>query len=67
MGSKEYDAAFWKNEYEQLRRKKNKELDEQQIKLLKFLDKTWELLKKLGMKDKDILDYYRGENNICQH
>lgn len=63
MGSKDYDAAFWKNEYEQLRRKKNKEILNQQIKLLKFMDKTWDLLKKLKVPNEVIFDYYKGDKN----
>lgn len=61
-----YDASFWKNEYENLRRHKKKEIEElkYQLELAKVQQsisarKTYDLLKTLGMKDKDIFDYYK--------
>ena len=68
MANKKYEAAFWKNEYELLRRKKNKEILNKQIQLLKFMDKTWKLLKELNIPDEVIFNYYKNEeSDICQH
>lgn len=55
---KDYDAAFWKNEYERLRRNKNKEIQRTRERISVFFDKTWTLLHELGMNDKEILEYY---------
>lgn len=53
-----YDAKFWKAEYERLRRNKNKEIQRTREQISVFFDKTWDLLHLLGMSDKEILEYY---------
>ena len=55
------EARYYKNEYENLRRKKNKELEQMNLKVLRFMDKTWKLLKLLGMPDKEIIEWYRKD------
>ena len=57
------EARYYKDEYENLRRKKNKEIDNLIIRQLKFMDVTWKLLKTLGLPNEFILDYYRKEMN----
>ena len=57
------EARYYKDEYENLRRKKNKEIDNLIIRQLKFMDVTWKLLKTLGLPNGFILDYYRKEMN----
>ena len=61
MAKINYDAKFWKNEYEQLRRKKNKQLLAERKKLLRFMDITWKLLKELKVPNQVILAYYKNE------
>lgn len=57
------EVNYWRSEYENLRRKKNREIERLKTSQALFADRTWKLLKLLGMKDKDILEYYRYENN----
>ena len=54
---------YWRCEYENLRRKKNKEISELQRKQSIFMDKTWKLLKQLGMSESEIFAYYRKDLN----
>lgn len=58
---RDYDARFWKSEYERLRRNKNKEIQRTREQIAIFFDKTWTLLHELGMKDEEIKKYYDGE------
>lgn len=55
----DYDAKFWKAEYERLRRNKNKEIDRIRWQNSVFFDKTWKLLHLLGMSDREIIEYYK--------
>ena len=55
---RDYDARFWKNEYERLRRNKNKEIQWTREQISIFFDKTWALLHELGLSDKEIMEYY---------
>lgn len=55
-----YDANFWKSEYERLRRNKNKEIQRTREQISVFFDKTWDLLHLLGMSDEEIKKYYDG-------
>lgn len=55
---RDYDARFWKNEYERLRRNKNKEIQRTREQISIFFDKTWALLHELGLDDKEIMEYY---------
>lgn len=52
---------YWQCEYENLRRKKNKQISRMKAKQKAFADKTWQLLKLLGMPENEILEYYRKE------
>lgn len=52
---------YWRCEYENLRRKKNKEISDMQRKQTIFMEKTWLLLKRLGMKESEIFAYYRKD------
>lgn len=52
------EAKYYKAEYENLRRKKNKEIAQLRLRHSIFFDKTYKLLKALGMSDKDIMKYY---------
>lgn len=54
----DYDANFWKAEYERLRRNKNKEIKQTREQISIFFDKTWNLLHELGMNDKEIIEFY---------
>lgn len=54
----DYDAKFWKAEYERLRRNKNKEIKQTREQISIFFDKTWNLLHELGMNDKEIIEFY---------
>lgn len=54
----DYDAKFWKAEYERLRRNKNKEIDKMKADQLYFFSKTWKLLHYLGLKDEEIAAFY---------
>ena len=56
----DYDAKFWKAEYERLRRNKNKEIKQTREQISVFFDKTWNLLHELGMSDEEIKKYYDG-------
>ena len=49
------------NRYETLRKEKNKELEIKQLQINRFIDKTYKLLKGLGLSDREILDWYRRE------
>lgn len=53
-----YDANFWKAEYERLRRNKKKEIERMRERQSIFFDKTWTLLHLLGMSDGEIRKYY---------
>jgi hypothetical protein len=55
---RDYDARFWKSEYERLRRNKNKEIQRTREQIAIFFDKTWALLHELGLDDKEIMEYY---------
>lgn len=58
----DYDANFWKAEYERLRRNKNKEIKQTREQISIFFDKTWNLLHELDMNDKEIIEFYgKGE------
>ena len=52
---------YWRCEYENLRRKKNKEISDMQRKQTIFMEKTWLLLRRLGMKESEIFAYYRKD------
>lgn len=54
------EERYWKAEYENLRRKKNKEIEDLKTKMAVMNRKTYELLKGLGLKDADIYVYYRN-------
>ena len=58
---RDYDAKFWKAEYERLRRNKNKEIQRTREQISVFFDKTWDLLHALGLSDEEIKEYY-GKN-----
>lgn len=58
----DYDAQFWKAEYERLRRNKNKEIQRMRERQSVFFDKTWTLLHALGLSDEEIKKYYDGTN-----
>lgn len=55
------EAKYWRAEYENLRRKKKKEIEMMKNNQIRFFDKTWKLLHILGMKDKDIIEFYKEE------
>lgn len=55
---RDYDAQFWKNEYERLRRSRKREIERLRWQTAVFTKKTWDLLHLLGMKDEEILEYY---------
>jgi len=66
MKSSDRESKYWKSEYENLRRKKKKELDMQLVNINKFMSSTWKLLKLLGMSDREILEYYKKEReDVC--
>lgn len=52
------EDRFWKSEYENLRRKKNKEIKFLRRRFSIFFDTTWNLLKELGMSEEEIIKYY---------
>lgn len=54
------DAKYYKCEYENLRRKKNKEIEDLKTKMAVMNRKTYELLRGMGLKHEDIEAYYRG-------
>lgn len=62
--SMDYDARFWKSEYERLRRNKNKEINTIRMQFSVFYDKTWKLLHLLGMSDEEIIRYYEDKESI---
>lgn len=49
---------YWRSEYENLRRKKNKEIERMKLYQSRFANKTYTLLKALGMTDEQIRRYY---------
>lgn len=53
--------SYWKCEYENLRRKKNKEIEQMKNNQIRFFSKTWKLLKLLGIPDNEILEFYSKE------
>ncbi len=54
------DAKYWRCEYENLRRKKNKEIETLKYQMAAMSRKTYDLLKAIGLSHKDIEVYYRG-------
>ena len=52
------EEHYYRNEYEQLRRRKNKEIETQRQRFHDFVIATYKLLKLLGMREKDIFNYY---------
>lgn len=53
------EANLWKCEYENLRRKKNKEIEKLKRQQAEMCDITFNLLKTLGMNEEDICEYYK--------
>lgn len=53
------EAKYWRAEYENLRRKKKKEIEVMKNNQIRFFDTTWKLLHELGMKDQEIIEYYK--------
>ena len=58
MKASDREAHYWKAEYECLRRRTLKENRQLKVKFHNHVIKTWKLLKALGMKEKEIIDYY---------
>lgn len=56
------EAKYWKCEYENLRRKKKKEIENLKLEQAKMCDITYDLLIQLGMKPQEIFDYYKMKN-----
>ena len=54
------EDKYWRCEYENLRRKKNKEIEDLKIKMASMSRKTYELLKAMGLSHEEIEAYYRG-------
>lgn len=54
------EERYWKAEYENLRRKKNRELDTLRCQCARMSRLTYDLLKAMGMKEEDIDTYYRS-------
>ena len=50
---------YWKCEYENLRRKKQKEKEQMLYKIAVFTAKTYDLLKTIGLTDEQIVRWYR--------
>lgn len=57
---------YWRCEYENLRRKKNKEITLMKERQRVFADKIWHLLKLLGMPEDEIIKYFREETDENQ-
>jgi len=57
------ESKYWKSEYELLRKKKKAEIEQMKLNQAKMITATFELLKKLGMSDNDILNYYIERGN----
>lgn len=55
------EEKYYKCEYERLRRKSKKEIETLKIKQCEFLERTYQLLKEIGMSDKAILSWYEHE------
>ena len=57
------EARYWKCEYENLRRKKKKEIDRMKYQQAKASHASWDLLHlyghMLGISDKEILEHYK--------
>ena len=57
------EERYWRCEYENLRRKKQKQIEQMVLAQSRFAHKTYDLLKILGLTDEQIMKYYKGENN----
>lgn len=57
--AKDNQASYYKAEYENLRRKYIKEKEQRDLAVARGVTKTLELLHLLGMKDKEIIEWYR--------
>lgn len=53
---------IWKCEYENLRRKKNKEIDTLQRRISRFTTITYNVLESLGLSFRDIMTLYKVES-----
>lgn len=56
----EREAKYWRSEYENLRRKKNKEIEKMKLKQARMCHKTFDFLKLLGVPDDEILMFYKN-------
>lgn len=56
------EVNYYKCEYENIRRKKNLQINKMQLQQAMFAKKTYELLKGLGLSDNDIFIYYKNCN-----
>ena len=56
------EVKYWKSEYENLRRKKNREIATLKQQISRFFDLTYKLLVGLGLKPEEITEYYRSQN-----
>mgnify|MGYP003307932758 CR=1 FL=1 len=59
--AKDKDANYWKCEYENLRRKKNKEIERMKAQNYHFFCRTWDLIQLLNLPYKFVLDWYRKD------
>lgn len=58
------EIAFYKAEYENLRRKKNAQIERMKMQQCVFAKKTIELLTHLGLSMDEIVMYYKEEKNV---
>lgn len=55
------EEKYWKAEYENLRRKKNREIETLRYQIARFVGKTYKLLEGMGLSNEVIHEYYRSE------
>lgn len=58
------EEGYYRSLYESLRRKYKKEIEQMQYRQARMSHLTYDLLKCLGLSDREIMDYY-GTERIC--
>lgn len=59
---KDREAKYWRAEYENLRRKTNKQIEDLKYKQARFSHKTYDLLESLGLSFNEIVNYYKEDD-----
>ena len=58
------EDKYWRSEYENLRRRKKKEIEDLRYQAATFVGLTFQLLTELGMKPSEINEWYRVNQEV---